>query len=116
MRRGLASFTRDVRDRADLALELLEIYLISLDVCTYQVVERAVVRALRILTVDEAHGRGEEAAARSEGSARQEHAALPLPAGTRTAIQRVCACDVVSQRAVLSLPQTRLLAPQGSNL
>ena len=52
MRRGLASLGRDVRDDADRARELLEIYLIALDVCTYQIVEGAVVRALRVLAVD----------------------------------------------------------------
>ena len=102
VRRGLASFARDVRDDADLARELFEIHFVSLDVCTYQVVEGAVVRALRVFPVDEAHGCGDEVevAARSESAgracrpARQEHAALPLPAGTRTAIQRDRVCDV----------------------
>ena len=73
-------------------------------------------RALRVLAVDQTHGcgyevevaAGSESAGRACRPARQEHTALLLPAGTRTGIQRVCVCDVVSQRAVLSLPQTRL--------
>ena len=50
-RRGLASFARDVRDDADLALELFEIHGVALDVLTNKVVERAVVRALGVLAV-----------------------------------------------------------------
>ena len=46
------------------------------------------------------------------GLARRCSQLCPLPVGTRTAIQRVFVCDVASQRAVLSLPETRLLTPQ----
>ena len=49
---GVASFGGDVRDDADLALELLKVYSIALDVLTNKVVEGAVVRALRVLAVD----------------------------------------------------------------
>ena len=83
MRRGLASFGRDVRDHADLARELLEIHFVSLNISTDEVVEGAVVRALRIFAMDQTHGRGDEVevAAGSEGSVahdvyRPEHAAL----------------------------------------
>ena len=84
MRRGLASFGRDVRDDADLTLELLEIHFVSLNISTDEVVEGAVVRALRIFAMDQTHGRGDEVevAAGSESAgracrpARQEHAAL----------------------------------------
>ena len=113
MRRGLASFGRDVRDHADLARELLEIHFVSLDVCTYQVVEGAVVRALRIFAVHQTHGRGYEVevAAGSEGSVahdvyRPEHAALTTACARvfcelLRSVKRVC----VSQRAFLSLSQ-----------
>ena len=87
MRRGLASFARDVRDDADLARELLEIDGVALNISTDEVMERAVMRALRVLAVDEAHrcGYEVEVAARSdEGSmgqvccptSRQEHAVM----------------------------------------
>ena len=84
-------------------------------------------RALRVFPVDQTHGRGDEVevAAGSESAgracrpARQEHAALPLSAGTRTAIQRVCVCDValreqcspcVSRAAALKPSQSEILS------
>ena len=84
MRRGLASLGRDVRDHADLTLELLEIHGIALNISTDEVVEGAFVRALRIFAVHQTHGCGDEVevAAGSESAgracrpARQEHAAL----------------------------------------
>ena len=96
MRRGLASFGRDVRDHTDLASELLEIHLVALNISTDEVVEGAVVRALRILPVNQTHGGGYEVevAAGSEGSVahdvcRAEHAALPT----------ACVCVVRELRA-----------------
>ena len=89
MRRGLASFGGDVRDDADLALELLKVYSIALDVLTNKVVEGAVVHALRVFAVNEAHGcgyevevaAGSESAGRACRPARQEHAALTTACG-----------------------------------
>ena len=109
MRRGLASFARDVRDDADPARELLEVDGVALNISTDEVVEGAVVRALRVLAVDQTHGcgyevevaAGSESAGRACRPARQEHTALLLPAGTRTGIQRVCVCDVVSESSAL---------------
>ena len=145
MRRGLASFARDVRDDADLAGELLEVYRIALDVLTNKIVEGAVVRALRVLAVDQTHGCGYEVevAAGSEGSVahdvcRPEHAArtacvcvvrelgarcwrLRVMASQRALLSlpdtsSASACDVASQESMLSLPQTRLFAARGSKL
>ena len=104
VRRGLASFARDVRDDADLALELLEIHGVALNISTDEVVEGAVVRALRVLAVNKTHGCGEEAAARSESAA--EHAA----------ILRAISMSWPASESVALLPQIRLLAPQGPNL
>ena len=118
MRRGLASFGGDVRDDADLALELLEIHGVTLNISTDEVVERAVVRALCVLAVNEAHGCGEEAAV-AHDVCRPEHAALTTACelrGSRVARALMAFVSVFLERAVLSLPQTRLLAPQLSNL
>ena len=83
VRRGLASFGRDVRDDADLTLELLEIHFVSLNISTDEVVEGAVVRALRVLAMNKAHGCGYEVqvAAGSESAVagrvcRPEHAVM----------------------------------------